>query len=131
MPGVTLRVNTLKIHLDASIDFFHRKYLKRFGGRRARASFQTELVPVQWTNHLPAPEQTLGKRALSMRATVAGSEYLSITLPEYCDRFSTDNIATSLPQRNCGDISQVHSGCHYFFSHYFLQPPMRKLIRVH
>jgi hypothetical protein len=124
-------VNAAETHLNATVDFFDGKDLERLLAHCAGAGFEAELMTVHRANHLATSEHSFGERAESMRAAIPRSEYLSVALSEYGESLTINDVAASLAQRDGADTSQIHDGCESFFSHYFLQPPMRKLIRVH
>lgn len=124
-------VNAFGIHQDDAVDFLDWKHLKRFFLYRAGTGFQAELVTVHRTNDLAVAEQSFGQRAKSVRTSIVSGEYFSIALAEYGERLTANDVTASLPQWDGGDTTKIDNRCEYFFSHYFLQPPMRTLIRVH
>ena len=124
-------MNAFEIHHDVAIHFFDWENLNAFGRVASCASFQTELVTVQRANHSTAAKQSFGKRALTMRTSIVSGKDSAVALSEYGERLTADHVAAPLSQWNGADTAQIDNGCDYFISHYFLQPPMRTLIRVH
>jgi hypothetical protein len=54
---------------------------------------------MQRADHFPVADETLGERALTMRAKVFRREDLSVTLTEYGDLQWSDDIAAALARR--------------------------------
>lgn len=98
-----------QIQHDLSINLLNGINGDALGGF-AGAAFEIELMGVERADDSAVADQAFSQWALTMRAPALTGKQPSIALPEHGDFLITDQVRSSLPQRDCIDAAKINNG---------------------